>query len=95
MGYNNNNKNNKATETTIINVLVRIHKDIVQLSIDTSTTPLHKRGYRLEGAKAPLREDLAFALVYPYCHNNNNNNNNNNDSSLSSKRITRVIDPFC
>lgn len=33
------------------------------LSIDTSGLPLHKRGYREEGGKAPLQENLAAALI--------------------------------
>jgi putative N6-adenine-specific DNA methylase len=46
-----------------VRLTVRIVKDMVVMSIDTSYTPLHRRGYRLETAKAPLREDLAFALL--------------------------------
>ena len=34
------------------------------ISFDTSGAPLHVRGYRLEGGKAPLRETLAAALLY-------------------------------
>lgn len=33
------------------------------LSMDTSGAPLHQRGYRQEGGKAPLRETLAAALI--------------------------------
>ncbi len=50
-----------------LHLLVRIERDMVQVSIDTSTSsysnPLHRRGYRLASAKAPLREDLAYALL--------------------------------
>ena len=35
----------------------------VSLMIDTSGSPLHKRGYRTESAEAPLRETLAAAMV--------------------------------
>ncbi len=44
-------------------VLVRIVRDRVTVSIDTSGELLHRRGYRLATAKAPLREDLARALI--------------------------------
>lgn len=44
-------------------VQVRMDRDRATLSIDTSGAPLHRRGYRLEPGKAPLREDLARALV--------------------------------
>lgn len=46
-----------------IQVAVRFLDDTAMLSLDTSATPLHQRGYRLAGAKAPLREDLARALL--------------------------------
>jgi putative N6-adenine-specific DNA methylase len=44
-------------------VRVRLYRDEVILSLDTSGDPLHRRGYRLETAKAPLRETLAAALL--------------------------------
>ena len=40
-----------------------IFKDRATLMIDTSGTPLHKRGYRTEANGAPLRETLAAALA--------------------------------
>ena len=40
-----------------------IFKDVATLMIDTSGTPLHKRGYRTEAGAAPLRETLAAAMV--------------------------------
>ncbi len=45
-------------------IYVFIHKDKVVLSIDTSGTALHKRGYREVSNKAPIRETLAAGLVY-------------------------------
>ncbi|MFD1018440.1 THUMP domain-containing class I SAM-dependent RNA methyltransferase [Thalassobacillus hwangdonensis] len=42
---------------------VAIHKDTVLLSIDTSGSGLHKRGYRTGQGEAPLKETLAAALV--------------------------------
>jgi putative N6-adenine-specific DNA methylase len=44
-------------------VLVRFEHDVCTLSLDTSGAHLHKRGYKLETAKAPLRETLAAALL--------------------------------
>jgi len=44
-------------------VEVRMHGDRATLYVDTSGAALHRRGYRLQTAKAPLREDLAAALV--------------------------------
>ena len=40
-----------------------IFKDIASLMIDTSGTPLHKRGYRPEAGAAPIRETLAAAIA--------------------------------
>ena len=40
-----------------------IFKDRATLMIDTSGTPLHKRGYRPKSAEAPIRETLAAALA--------------------------------
>lgn len=54
---------NESDATTSIRLMVRIDRDVVQLSLDTSLTPLHRRGYRLNPYKAPLREDLAYALL--------------------------------
>jgi putative N6-adenine-specific DNA methylase len=44
-------------------VLVRFDHDVCTISLDTSGAHLHKRGYRLESAKAPMRETLAAALL--------------------------------
>lgn len=42
---------------------VSILKDCVTITLDTSGGGLHKRGYRLEQNKAPMKETLAAALV--------------------------------
>ena len=44
-------------------IFVRLEHDHCTLSLDTSGEALHHRGYRLETAKAPLRETLAAALL--------------------------------
>src|SRR5574338_23347 len=43
--------------------IVRVHRDRVTISADASGELLHKRGYRLEAGKAPLRETLAAAML--------------------------------
>lgn len=40
-----------------------LFRDRASLMIDTSGTPLHKRGYRIESGPAPLRETLAAAMA--------------------------------
>ena len=52
-----------AETTPTASVTIRFLNDRATISLDTSYEPLHRRGYRLAGAKAPLREDLARALL--------------------------------
>jgi len=42
---------------------VRIERDRCTVSVDSSGEPLHRRGYRLSLARAPLRPTLAAALL--------------------------------
>ncbi len=44
-------------------IQVSILKDIATLTIDTSGTALHKRGYREKNVTAPIKETLAAAMV--------------------------------
>jgi putative N6-adenine-specific DNA methylase len=44
-------------------IVVRLINDLCTISIDTSGYLLHRRGYRLATAKAPLRETLAAGLL--------------------------------
>lgn len=60
-------------------VIVRLVNDQCTVSIDTSGTLLHKRGYRLQTAKAPLRETLAAGLIM----------------ASGWDMATPLIDPFC
>lgn len=60
-------------------ILVRLVNDICTISIDSSGDPLYKRGYKLAVAKAPLRENLAAAMVAFSGWDGNN----------------PLIDPFC
>ncbi len=43
--------------------VVRLFRDTVTLSIDSSGALLHQRGYRHAGGKAPLRENLGAAML--------------------------------
>ena len=69
----------RETDEVVANISARFEEDICTISLDASTTPLHRRGYRLDGRKAPLREDLAHALVLA----------SNWDPA------TAMLDPFC
>ena len=46
-----------------LRIHLNIHKNRAILSIDLSGQPLHRRGYRLQHAGAPLKENLAAALL--------------------------------
>lgn len=58
---------------------VRIVHDAVTLSLNSSGEPLYRRGWRLDAAKAPLRETLAAALVL----------------ASGWDRRSPLVDPFC
>jgi putative N6-adenine-specific DNA methylase len=60
-------------------IIVRLVDDKCTISIDTSGELLHKRGYRLEVAKAPLRETLAAALLM----------------ASGWEQSATLLDPFC
>jgi putative N6-adenine-specific DNA methylase len=44
-------------------IVVRLVRDLCTISLDTSGENLHRRGYRLATAKAPLRENLAAGIL--------------------------------
>lgn len=46
-----------------VRVNVYLDRDQATVSIDLSGESLHKRGYRIEGGKAPLKENLAAAIL--------------------------------
>src|SRR5699024_2514355 len=54
---------NMPEKGSLYKVEVAILKDTVTLTLDTSGTGLHKRGYRVGQGDAPLKETLAAALV--------------------------------
>ncbi|WP_210395202.1 bifunctional 23S rRNA (guanine(2069)-N(7))-methyltransferase RlmK/23S rRNA (guanine(2445)-N(2))-methyltransferase RlmL [Motiliproteus sediminis] len=47
-----------------LRIQVHLHKGKAQVSLDLSGDSLHRRGYRTAGAAAPLKENLAAALLY-------------------------------
>jgi putative N6-adenine-specific DNA methylase len=55
-------KSPEATSPDLL-VIVRLHRDRVTISVDSSGQPLHKRGWRADVGKAPLRETLAAGLL--------------------------------
>jgi putative N6-adenine-specific DNA methylase len=60
-------------------IVVRLVDNLCTISIDSSGALLHRRGYRLATAKAPLRETLASALVM----------------ASGWDKASPLLDPFC
>jgi len=60
-------------------IVVRLVDNLCTISIDSSGALLHRRGYRLATAKAPLRETLASAMVM----------------ASGWDKISPLLDPFC
>lgn len=56
-------KKYKINNESLNTVFIRIEKDIVTISLDTSGEHLHKRGYAAFRGEAPLRETLAAYVV--------------------------------
>jgi len=51
------------TENPDIRINVYMKNDLAQVALDLSGSSLHRRGYRLEGGMAPLKENLAAAIL--------------------------------
>lgn len=54
---------NVAREHPDVSIYIYLHRDIAHISIDLSGESLHKRGYRIAGGAAPLKENLAAAIL--------------------------------
>ncbi len=46
-----------------LRILIRVQGNFVNVAIDTTGDPLFKRGYRVKSVEAPMKENLAAALV--------------------------------
>jgi putative N6-adenine-specific DNA methylase len=95
--HNPTQGNNEST----LNFHVSVIRDVVSIWMDTSCSPLHQRGYRLQTAKAPLREDLSFALLYsagwrPAASGHRSLSLTSKEPRPESRLPTRhLLDPFC
>ena len=63
--FRKNTGDRPSIETNRPDVLLNLHMDgeFCTLSLSLSGESLHRRGYRLEGGKAPLKETLAAAIL--------------------------------
>lgn len=64
-------------------VRARLSPEQAQLWLDLAGEPLHRRGYRLAGGKAPLRETLAAAMLWAA------------GWGRAQSRAPALLDPFC
>ena len=79
----------KRSSIDIVTLQVVVQHDRVQFYLSSSADPLHRRQYRFETGKAPLREDLAYAFLW--------------SAGLrpayfeqpSARKYDAVFDPFC
>jgi putative N6-adenine-specific DNA methylase len=54
---------NQSSWNALIGITGYFHQKRLMISVDTSKESLHRRGFRLEGHPAPLKETLAAALL--------------------------------
>ena len=52
-----------ATDEPDVRINVYVHADVASLSLDLSGESLHRRGYRVDTVTAPLKENLAAAIL--------------------------------
>ena len=67
------------TNDTEVHILILLIDNVANVLIDITGDPLHKRGYRRESGEAPIKENLAAALV----------------AFANWKYSTPLLDPFC
>jgi putative N6-adenine-specific DNA methylase len=72
---------------------VRFEQNVCYLSLDTSGEILHKRGYRIETPEAPLRENLASALLWALA-GAGAKDGSKDDSSQFNQEPTLLVDPM-
>lgn len=58
-----NTRPSVETERPDVRLNLRLHKGRATLSLDLSGEPLHRRGWRREAGEAPLKENLACAML--------------------------------
>ena len=64
---------------TGVTIFLRLHQDRCTISLDSTGTHLHKRGYRVEEVTAPIRETTAAGIL----------------SLADASSYQAIVDPFC
>mmetsp|Transcript_51723 Transcript_51723/g.124834 ORF Transcript_51723/g.124834 Transcript_51723/m.124834 type:complete len:680 (+) Transcript_51723:69-2108(+) len=102
------NDKSEEKETAVVSLDVSVAWDQVDVFLNAYPTPLHQRHYRLETAKAPLREDIAYAMLIasgflPSYYNSHLSNDNahhrhnlpQREEKKKKKLMKLLVDPFC
>ena len=71
------------TENPQLRVHLHLDQDHAQISLDLSGESLHRRGYRRRGAQAPLKENLAAAILM------------RSDWAALAREGAPLLDPMC
>lgn len=72
---------NVDTRNPDMRIHVHFGRELVQVALDLSGDPLHKRGYRIAQNEAPLKETLAAALLM--------------SAGWPNEKYPRLVDPMC
>lgn len=59
----NDERREEDPSVTPLDILISLNNDTVQILLNTTGDSLHKRGYRTHAGDAPLKENLAAAIV--------------------------------
>jgi putative N6-adenine-specific DNA methylase len=86
---------NLQSNTSNLLLDVSIERDQVEVFINAFATPLHQRGYRYQVAKAPLREDLAFSMLFTAGWIPSWMSDFEGDNDTSDDEWEGLMDPFC
>ena len=107
--HSHTDMNDKSEENEkVVSLDVSVAWDQVDVFLNAYPTPLHQRHYRLETAKAPLREDIAYAMLiasgfepsYNSCNLSNDNGHHDHnipqrEEKDKKKQTKLLVDPFC
>ena len=102
------NDKKEENEKIVVSLDISVAWDQVDVFLNAYPTPLHQRHYRLETAKAPLREDIAYAMLiasgfepsYNSCNLSNDNGHHDHnipqrEEKDKKKQTKLLVDPFC
>ncbi len=75
----NDERREENNELQAVDVMITLDRDTCYVLLNTTGESLHERGYRQHAGEAPIKENLAAALIL----------------SSGRKFSTPLVDPFC